>query len=393
MATGRRISVRERRARLTARLGAPVDGVADVAERLVAVHATDPATVHLAVAARLTDPGGAVPAVEQALYAQPARLTRMLAMRRTMFVVARSFAPQVYAAAGRRIAVRERKNLLAHLADGGGWDAAWLADVEAEVTAVLAAHPESSGAELSRLVPRLREQVVVARGKPYEATQNVASRIIRTMAAEGRIERRRPAGSWTSGQFRWANAEPLPEIPAEPARAALAAAWLGAYGPGTEADLKWWAGWTLGETRKALAAVGAEAVVLDDGATGYVLPDDAAEASAGAPGTEPPGVQLLPALDPAAMGWQERGWFLPEARAELFDRTGNIGPTVWSGGQVIGGWAQRADGAVVWERVASGGGAGADAAVAAAGAELTGRLGPVRVTPRFRTPLERRICA
>ncbi|MFG1809056.1 winged helix DNA-binding domain-containing protein [Streptomyces sp. NPDC049040] len=388
MTTVRRFSVEARRARLVARLAAKADAVEDVVRRLVAVHATDPATVYLAVAARLADPGGAVPAVERALYARPAGLTRMLAMRRTMFVVTREFAPEVYAAAGRRIAVKERKGLLGYLADGGGWDAAWLAEVEAEVTATLAAHPESSGAQLSRLVPRLREQVVVARGKPYEATQNIASRIIRTMAAEGLIERRRPAGSWTSGQFRWAIAEPLPEMPAEPARAALAGAWLGAYGPGTEADLKWWAGWTLGETRKALAAVGAEQVLLDDGATGHVLPGD----TGGEASKERPAVRLLPALDPVAMGWQERGWFLPEARAGLFDRTGNIGPTVWWGGEVVGGWAQRPDGAVVWRRLADRG-SGVDAAVDETAAGLTVLLGDVRVTPRFRTPLERELCA
>lgn len=358
-------------------------------ERLVAVHATDPVTVYLAVAARLGDPAGAVPAVERELYAQPPGLTRMLAMRRTMFVVPRAFAPEVYAAAGRGIAAKERKGLLAFLADGGGWDAAWLDDVEAEVAAVLAAHPESSGAELSRLVPRLREQVVVARGKPYEAKQNVASRIIRTMAAEGRIERRKPAGSWTSGQFRWAKAEPLPEVPAEPARAAVAKAWLGAYGPGSEADLKWWTGWTLGETRKALGAVGAQAVVLDDGATAYVLPGDAdpSDAPAG-----PPAAQLLPALDPAPMGWQDRAWFLPDSYGELFDRTGNIGPTVWWEGEVIGGWAQRADGSVVWRRLADRG-AAADAAVGEAAHALGALLGSARVTPRFRTPLERALSA
>lgn len=390
MAQIRRLSAQERRARVTARLGARVKGVGDVVERLVAVHATDPATVYLAVAARLTDPDGAVQAVEAELYAQPAALTRMLAMRRTMFVVRRGFAPEVYAAAGRRIAVKERKGLLGFLAEGGGWDAAWLAEVEAEITAALEAHPESSGAELSRLVPRLREKVVVARGKPYEATQNVASRIIRTMAAQCRIERRRPAGSWTSGQFRWANADPLPEVPEQTARAVLAKAWLGAYGPGTEADLKWWTGWTLGETRKALAAVGAEAVALDGGATGYVLPGDTETSGAR---DQPPVAQLLPALDPAAMGWQDRDWFLPRShRADLFDRSGNVGPTVWWGGEVIGGWAHRADGTVAW-RLLSDRGTEAAAAVEAAAGSLAERLTGVTVTPRFRTPLERELSA
>lgn len=360
--------------------------VGDVVRGVVALHATDPATVHLGVVARTADPLRSMADLDTALYGETPTLTRMLAMRRTMFVVDREFAPQVYAAAGRRVTVKMRKDVLAHLAGGGGWDAAWLADLEAEVVATLAVHPDSSGAELSRRVPRLREQVVVARGKPYEATQNIASRVIRLMAAEGRIQRRRPAGSWISGQFRWANAEPLPDVPEEPARAALARAWLGAYGPGTEADLKWWTGWSLGETRKALAAVGAEPLVLGDGATAYALPG-AEPRPAG-----PDEAYLLPALDPLPMAWRDRGWFLPAGWEQLFDRTGNIGPTVWWGGEVIGGWAQRADGEVAWRLLADRGSAAAEA-VARAAARLGPVLGTVRVTPRFRTPLERELSA
>lgn len=188
------IEDRERRARVAARLLRPAKSCTEIVDTLAGLHATDPATVFLSVAARLTDPDTAVERLEEALYGERPALARMLVMRRTMFVVTRDTASDVYAAAGRQIAAKERKKLLTHLAEGGGWDERWLADAEAEVEAALAAHGDLSGAELSRLVPRLREQVVVARGKPYETRQNVASRIIRTMAAEYRIARRRPAG-------------------------------------------------------------------------------------------------------------------------------------------------------------------------------------------------------
>lgn len=379
------IEDRERRARAAARLLRPAKSCTEIVDALAGLHATDPATVFLSVAARLTDPDTAVERLEDALYGERPALARMLVMRRTMFVVTRDTAPDVYAAAGRQIAAKERKKLLTHLAEGGGWDERWLADAEAEVEAALAAHGDLSGAELSRLVPRLREQVVVARGKPYETRQNVASRIIRTMAAEYRIARRRPAGSWTSSQFRWAKAEPLPDRPVEEARAAVVRAWLRSYGPGTEADLKWWTGWTLTEVRKALAAVGAEHVRLAGGA-GHVLPGDTDGTAAA-----PPRAVLLPSLDPAPMGWQDRDWFLPRAhRAALFDGTGNVGPTVWWGGEVIGGWAQRADGSVVWRRLTDRGAAAARA-VDDAAAALSTWLGGVRITPRFRTPLEREL--
>ncbi len=360
----------------------------EVAASLVALHATDPATVFLSVAARLADPGQGVPLVEESLYGPGPTLLRLLAMRRTMFVVERDKAPMVFAAAGRRVAEREREKLLAFLAEGGGWDERWLAAAEAEVAEVLGTRGELSGAELGRLVPRLREQVTVARGKPYERTQNVAGRIIRAMAAECRLQRRRPAGTWLSGQFRWAVAEPPAAVPERQARAELARAWLASYGPGTEGDLKWWTGWGLREVRAALLDVAAEPVRLDDGTEGWVLPGDTS-----GPAEAAPVATLLPALDPTPMGWQRREWFLPDRhRGALFDATGNVGPTVWWGGEVVGGWGQRPDGAVVWRRLADRGTEAVDA-VEQAAAELTSRLGGVRVTPRFRTPLERELAA
>ena len=66
-------------------------------------------------------------------------------------------------------------------------------------------------------------------------------------------------------------------------------------------------------------------------------------------GPAEPWAALLPGLDPTAMGWQERDWYLaPDLRSALFDRSGNVGPTVWWDGRVVGGWAQRASGEVVW---------------------------------------------
>jgi hypothetical protein len=133
-----------------------------------------------------------------------------------------------------------------------------------------------------------------------------------------------------------------------------------------------------------LAQVGPVEVDLD-GTTGLLPAGDlepvpAAEPRAG----------LLPALDPTVMGWSERGWFLDGHGPALFDRSGNAGPTVWWDGRVVGGWAQRRDGEIAFRLLED---VGADAAVEAAAERLHAWLGPVRVTPRFRTPLERELCA
>jgi len=114
-------------------------------------------------------------------------------------------------------------------------------------------------------------------------------------------------------------------------------------------------------------------------------------------GDEPPEqdqewVALLPALDPTPMGWQDRSWFIGEHAPALFDRSGNIGPTVWSNGRIVGGWAQRPDGEIA-VRLLQDTGAEAEAAIAAEARRLGDWIGPARVTPRFRTPLERELAA
>jgi hypothetical protein len=58
----------------------------------------------------------------------------------------------------------------------------------------------------------------------------------------------------------------------------------------------------------------------------------------------------------------------------------------------VGGWAQRRTGEVVL-RLLEDVGADALTAIDAEVARLAGWLGPVRVTPRFRTPLERELVA
>ncbi|MCR3737323.1 Winged helix DNA-binding domain-containing protein [Prauserella salsuginis] len=116
----------ERRARLAWRhfLSAPADSVAAIAEGVVAFHATDPASVYLAAAARLAEsgPGGhavdAVGAVEHALY-EDRSVLRMLGMRRTMFVVGRGVAPLVQAGCAVDIERKQRRLLLRHLEQTG----------------------------------------------------------------------------------------------------------------------------------------------------------------------------------------------------------------------------------------------------------------------------------
>ncbi|MFJ9615998.1 DNA glycosylase AlkZ-like family protein [Streptomyces noursei] len=228
---------------------------------------------------------------------------------------------------------------------------------------------------------------------PFRLWGRVAPRlsapVLGVLAAEGRIRRARPLGSWTSAQFRWAPADPLPHLPAGDAKTELARRYVATFGPVTVEDLKRWTGWNPTDTRRALAATGAEQVALDEG-TGYLLPEDVDDR--GSATDVEPAAALLPGLDPTAMGWRHRDWYLdPAHKKALFDCNGNIGPTVWWEGRIIGAWAQRRDGCLAWEPLAARPDRTARAAVEAEIARLTAFLGTTRVTPCYRTPLERRL--
>ncbi len=201
-----RFGVPERRARLGVRHrlapGAAASDPVEVARALVAVHGTDPSSVYLGLLARMA--GGGIESVEQALY-RDRTLIRLLGMRRTVFVAPLDTAALIQAACSRAVAARERRKLVSWLAASGvdGDPDAWLADVEQAALRALTARGEATAAELADDDPRLRTQIVLARGKSYEGRQNVSSRVLFLLAAQGQVVRGRPRGSWTSHQYRW----------------------------------------------------------------------------------------------------------------------------------------------------------------------------------------------
>ncbi|CAM5449315.1 hypothetical protein GCM10010329_34550 [Streptomyces spiroverticillatus] len=389
----RRIDVAERRARLGVRHrlapAARADGPVEAARSLVALHSTDPASVYVAVWARTT--GGTVADVERALY-EDRSLIRLLAMRRTVFVTTPDTAPVMQAACSDAVAARERRKLLGFLAaskvaddEQGVRD--WLAAAEEAAVRALAARGECTASELAGDDPLLSTPVTIVAGKEPYPTQKAASRLLLLLAAEGRVVRGRPRGTWTSHQYRWA---PLTDwlpgglapssTPADTHRAEeeLTRRWLSAFGPATADDLQWWTGWTKTQVKRVLATLKPVEVDLGDGGTGLLLPDDLEETA-----PPEPWAALLPGLDSTPMGWHERAWFLGEHGPRLFDRAGNIGPSLWWNGRIVGGWAQDTDGTIVC-RFLEDVGTDAEAAVRAEADRLAVPLGGVRLSPRTR---------
>jgi hypothetical protein len=384
----------QRRSRLAARhrlaARSASDDLIEATRSVVALHSSDPATVYLSLRARsqAVTPGD----IERSLY-EDRSLVRLLGMRRTLYVVPRDLVAPIQRGAADPIAVRERTRLMGMLEASGVAPALepWLRELEASALNLVARRGEAFAADIGRDDPRLRTKLTLARGKRYEAEISVSTRILLLLGAEGRLMRGRPRGSWISSQYRWSTAEQWLGSAIEPldptfARAEIVRRWLTSFGPGTLDDLRWWTGWTVREVRAALAAVDAVEVDLEAGA-GFVLRGDEG------PVADPePAIALLPALDPTTMGWAARDWYLGPHRPRLFDTNGNAGPTIWWGGRVVGGWAQRPEGSIA-TRLLEDIGHEATLTLDAEAARLAEWLGPIRFVPRFRTPLDRELSA
>lgn len=380
----------ERRARLGARHRLAEDAragsVEEIAASVVAIHSTDPASVVIASWARLADRACGPGEVERALYDERT-LIRMLAMRRTMFVVDRATAPVVHAAASLGVAARERAKLVKAL----DRPPAWLRKAEAIALEALEGR-ELTATELAASDPRLAKDVRVGSGK-WSQEVKLASRLLLVLSAEGRAIRARPRGGWASTQFRWTALEswlgaPLEEVEPIAAERALARAWLYAYGPAHEDDLRWWAGWTKTQTRRALAGDDIAACTLEDGGDGVVLAGDVAPA-----GGEPaPWIAFLPALDATPMGWKRREWYLGAHAERVFDVNGNVAPTVWAGGRVAGAWTKRPSGEIAYTLFEDAG-AETRALLDAEAHALAPRLADATLAPRARgyAPAEREL--
>jgi hypothetical protein len=343
------VSDDERRRRLASRHrlipSRRTDSVATIADALVALHSSDPVTVYLSIAARADS---LTPAdIERALYEERSVL-RHHAMRRTLWVMTPAVAEVAHAACTRKLAATERRRTAKLLGD-----TEWLDRAVAEVIEVITSHPGPlTTRRIGEILPALRRGLVYGAGTKHESPGSAHTRAVLVAAFDGAIVRARPGGTWLGSQYAWIDHARWVSVDwnrhDEVAGAsALVERWLASYGPGTLDDIVWWTGATKGLVRRALDHLDVQAVTMDapDGGAGFVLAADNDTISD--PG---PWVTLLPGLDPTAMGWRHRSWYIDETtQSRVMDGFGNIGPTVWADGSIVGGWAQRPDGSIAVE--------------------------------------------
>ena len=344
-----RISDEQRRSRLARRHAvAPQHRVTDpvaAARAVVALHSTEAASVHLAVAARVDNV--TVSDVDRSLYGERS-LVKQLAMRRTLFAFPRDLVPAALGSSSNRVATAHASRIARTIAANGlaADGVAWLDEACRAVEEAISEAGALSNAEIREKVPMVRGQVKVGTGKWGQAVQ-VSPWVCTLLGLRGRLTRGAPVGEWTNPRARWQRMDDWlggPVDPEEPRQgyAELVQLWLDRFGPGTQDDIVWWLGATKGIVLTALADVGAVEVDLDGGQVGYVLPHDVAEE----PPVEP-WAALLPVLDGTTMGWRSRGFYLDgDDVSYLFDTNGNGGTTAWWNGRVVGCWVQDADGRV-----------------------------------------------
>ncbi len=412
----RTISVRQRRRAMVRlhHLAGDAGGPEAVTRAVIALHATDPASVYLSVLARSS--ASTLDDVARAMYGRRS-LVRWMAMRRTLFVFPREDIPMIQAAVSTPLAATLRARLISQLERNGteppveGDVSAWLDDLASRVECALGERGAATGAQLSAAEPRLRTSILAR--TPSDRLQNVTASLLTLMGAEGRLVRSTPTGAWTSRQHRWEDIGRwwpggIPARDVGQARQALARRWLTRFGPATVDDFRWWTGWSKSTVRQALASLPVEEIDLH-GQPGIILGEGGGKKAAGGGPAEPDGgrdpvaahadiaagahaASLLPALDPTPMGWKHRDWFFGIDRRAVFDRAGNIGPTLWWDGEIIGSWAI-SDTGELRTRVLADRGAAASAAIETAAAQLHQRLNAAVITPAIRTPLEHSILA
>jgi len=334
----------ERRARLGRRHAlAPQHRVADAlaaTRAMTVLHATEPATPYLSLFARIDSFTRAD--LDDALFASRS-LVKQLAMRRTLFVFPRELLPAAVSGPSARVARQEYGRLVTDLERSGvtGDGASWLATAREAVLARLAGGAELSATELREGLAELAGRVSWYEHKPYGQVLHVAPRVLAWLSAAGDLVRGRNAGHWRITRPLWTRMDdwlgaPVDRCEASEGYAELVAAYLRTFGPVTERDRVWWFGATKGAMRQALSDLNAAQVRLERAQAGWVLPDDVDPE----PPVEP-WAALLPALDPTALGWKERDFYLaPDFYSAIFDRSGNCGTTAWWDGKIVGAYVQ-----------------------------------------------------
>jgi hypothetical protein len=166
-------------------LAGDASGPEAAARAMIALHASDPASLYLPVLARSA--ASTLADVAQAMYDRRS-LVRWMAMRRTLFVFLREDIPMIQAAVSTPLAGVLRTRLISRLERNGteppldGDAGAWLDDLASRVEEALGRRGTATGAQLSADEPGLRTSILVR--APSDRPQNVTTSLLTLMSVK-----------------------------------------------------------------------------------------------------------------------------------------------------------------------------------------------------------------
>ena len=302
--------------RFTAQLlcGPPAHTAVEVVERLLAVQGQDPRGCRLAIRARTAGLG--VADVDRALTVDRSlvitwlnRGTLHLVRSEDYWLLHQLTTPRLFAGNARRLA---QEGVSPAAADRG----------VAVAEHALAADGPLTGAQL-------RDRIAAA-GVPVQGQALV--HILMLASLRGRTVRGPMIGTEQAYVLvpDWLGAPPSPPDH-DTALRELARRYLAGHAPAADRDLSRWSGLPLGESRRALAALGS---AIDEWGDGLV---DLVERRR-IEGPPPP--RLLGAYDPLLLGWASRAWVLGSA-ARAITVNGLFRPFAVVRGHAVATWSLR----------------------------------------------------
>ncbi|MCW5953812.1 MAG: winged helix DNA-binding domain-containing protein, partial [Propionibacteriaceae bacterium] len=188
----------QRRARLARRHGIHPEhrhgGLLAATRAMTVLHATEPPTVHLSLAARVN--GASLADVEAALYDERV-LVKQLAMRRTLFVFPRELLPAAWGSASARVAATEFRRIAAGVATAGLSTAPerWVETAAQAVLAQIESGGEFDAVTIRKQVPVAETRLAWGSGK-WLQEQPLGPRLLTLLGARGAIVRGRNGGHW-----------------------------------------------------------------------------------------------------------------------------------------------------------------------------------------------------
>lgn len=151
---------------------------------------------------------------------------------------------------------------------------------------------------------------------------------------------------WWRGR-RYESVEGLPEAARQQADVEMLRRYLRCYGPGSEADFRYWAGFKGPRVPAAFHALRDELVGVRVGRSSqWLLRRDLRALSAA---KERAAVRLLPHFDTLLTGHRDKSWLLPPRyRTRVVRAAGWVYPTALVDGAIVGTWLPRQDRSGFW---------------------------------------------